>query len=94
MWDYAERRTREQRYRLMFRSAIVVLGLSLLFGVAGVLLAIRTAELSLLATSALLADTSILLGYKVLSSTVRILELDAEEGGGWFGPDGRGDGPR
>lgn len=88
MWDYAERRTREQRYRLMFRSAIAILVLSVLFGAAGVLLAIRTAELSLLAISALLADTSILLGYKVVSSTVRILELDAEEtGGGWFAPD-------
>lgn len=81
-WDYAERRRRVRNYRFMFRSALAVLGLGMLTLVLGIVVALSTRDTFFLVFGILLVVWSAGSAWLTVDSTVRIIELDMEDGRG------------
>ena len=81
----ADRYRSLERYRVFFRITGAVFALGLLMFLSGVVRAFVTSETTLAATGLLLVALSGLNGYKVVHSTMRIIEEDANDNGGWQG---------
>jgi len=78
--DAARRQRTLRRYRFMFKATLAEVAVALLMLLMGVLVAVRTSETTLAGIAVLLFAAAVLNGYKILNSTVRLLEQEAREG--------------
>lgn len=70
-----------ERYRLFFKITIAIIALSVLMTLSGLLSALFVNEMRLLGGGLLLFSLAVLYGYRVVLSTMRIIEEDAREHG-------------
>jgi hypothetical protein len=75
-WDAVRQNRTLARYRLIFRTSLVMLAIGLLGSAAGLLGVIAGADPVPLFTSVLIADLAALNAYKAVTSTVKILDMD------------------
>jgi hypothetical protein len=69
------------RYRIIFRVTAAVFAVSVLLALAGVHKAISLSDIDPLASAALLAILCVLFAYKIVLSTMHVLEKAADEHG-------------
>lgn len=79
-WDYAYRRRAERRYRLIFRVSALLFCVGILSTTVGVLVGFVSADWVMFGGGMLLMSMSGLNAYRAVTSTVKILELDASDG--------------
>ena len=79
--DVARRTRTLRRYRFMFKAAVVEIAVSLLVLAAGVVAALNGAGTGYIGLSLILFTIAFLGAYKILNSTVRLLEREAAERG-------------
>jgi len=84
-WDYAHRRRAERRYRVIFKTSAAAFIAGLLLAAFGVIGAVAAETTTLMGVGLLLASMGGLNAYKAVLSTMKILEMDAEELGTSFG---------
>ena len=72
-----------QRYRVMFKAAMGLLTLGIVITALGVVSWITISSDSLLAIGLVLVSFNIFGGHRIAVSTMRLLDLDASERGGW-----------
>ena len=78
-WNYEERRKRERNYRAMFRAALVCVALSVAMTVGGGMGALAGYGPSFMLGGILMFTLSVGSAYLTVDSTVRIIELDAQD---------------
>ena len=78
-WDYEERRKRERNYRFMFRAALVCIAVSVAVTVVGGMRAVIGFDVDIMLSGLLMFVLSAGSAYLTVDSTVRIIELDAQD---------------
>ena len=78
-WDYDERQRRARNYRLMFRTALACLLVSVLITLAGGINATVGGDPMVLVYGLLMLIWSVGSAYLTVDSTVRIIEIETEE---------------
>jgi hypothetical protein len=78
---HAGRQRTLERYRLLFKITIAVCVLSIVMTLSGLAHALVASETTLLSAGMLLFVLAVLYGYRVVLSTMRILEEEADEHG-------------
>ncbi len=79
MLNRDRRRTTLRRYQWMFKVALSVIALGVLVSFTGVVTLPAGSDPALIAWGMLLASLSTLTAYKILLSTVRLLEADSTD---------------
>jgi len=79
--DVARRTRTLRRYRFMFKAALVEVAVSLLMLAAGVVVALNGAGTEFIGWSLIVFIIAFIGAYKILNSTVRLLEHEAAERG-------------
>lgn len=69
------------RYKFLFRASVAMLGAGLVATTLGVLAILFASSTTMFGTGLLLAIISVLNCYKIVTSTVRIIEVQAQEKG-------------
>jgi uncharacterized membrane protein len=78
-FDQARRQRILRRYRFMFKATIVEFAVSMLMLAVGVVIAIASSDTTLIGWSVILIALTVVNGYKILNSTVKVLEAEATE---------------
>lgn len=79
--DPERRRKALRRYRFMFKATLVEFAIAVVMIVIGVFVALASSETWLIGVGSLLVAATFFNGWKILNSTVRLLELEAGDGG-------------
>ena len=80
-FDALRRQRVLRRYRLMFKVSLTEVAVSLLMIVAGIGVAIDTSKTTMIGWGLILFILGVLTSYKILNSTVRLLEHEARDVG-------------
>ena len=78
-WDYEERRRRERNYKFMFKAALVCMAIAVAVTVAGGVGAMIGSDVEIMLYGLLMFVLSMGSAYLTVDSTVRIIELDAQD---------------
>jgi hypothetical protein len=71
------------RYRVLFKATVATFGGSMVFVCVGVLALLFAADTMILGAGLLAASLSGLLAYKMVLSTMKLIEASPDEFGGW-----------
>jgi hypothetical protein len=78
-WDYEERRKRERNYRFMFKTALTCIAFSVAMAAVGGVRAAAGFGTDIMLGGLLMFVLSVGSAYLTVDSTVRIIELDAQD---------------
>ena len=80
-FDSLRRQRALRRYRFMFKASLAEVAVSVLTIVVGVFVAFGTSRTEMIGWGVILLAISVIGAYKILNSTVRLLEHEVGDGG-------------